>query len=119
MTEDTRKDRTMTRLGNTQHALLCEALRRFECFAVRRDGRKWTPTDLQRAWTGLGTRSEYRPAIDAGLMRGAPCTSPPAPGCMGWWSLTETGAQIVLAWHEAGFGCGNGFDLTATPPRCS
>jgi hypothetical protein len=118
MTEDTFRNKTMTtfRLGNVQHGLLCEALRRFECFAVRRDGRKWTPDDLLRAWTGLGTRSEYRPVIDAGLMQIASCT---APRCIGWWSLTETGAEIVLAWHEAGFGCGNGYELTAIPPRRS
>ena len=70
--------------------------------------------DLLRAWTGLGTRSEYRPVIDAGLMRIASCT---APRCIGGWSLTETGARIVLAWHEAGFGCSNGYELTAIPPK--
>ena len=110
---------TKFRLGNAQHGLLCEALRRFECFAVRRDKCRWTPDDLLRAGTGLGTRSEYRPVIDAGLMRGAACTLSPAPRCIGWWSLTETGARIVLAWHEAGFGCNNGYELTAIPPRRS
>jgi len=110
---------TEFRLGNAQHRLLCEALRRFECFAVRRYGRKWTPDDLLRAWTGLGTRSEYRPVINAGLMRSAACTSSPAPRCTGWWSLTAAGAEIVLAWHEAGFGCGNGYELTTPPPKRS
>jgi hypothetical protein len=107
----------MYRLGTAQHRLLCEALRRFECFAARRDGRRWTPMDLVGAWTGLGTRSEYRAAVDAGLMRGAACTSPPAPRCTGWFSLTETGAQIVLAWHKAGYGCGDGFELAGVPPQ--
>lgn len=107
------------RLGNVQHGLLCEALRRFECFAVRRDHRQWAIEDLLRAWTGLGTAAEYRPVIDAGLMRGAACTSPPARGCPGWWSLTEAGAQIVLAWHEAGYGCGDGYELEKVPPRRS
>ena len=110
---------TKFRLGNAQHDLLCEALRRFECFAVRRDKCRWTPNDLLRAWTGLGTRSEYRPVIEAGLMRGAACTSSPAPRCIGWWSLTEAGAEIVLAWHKAGFGCGDGYELKDTPPQRS
>jgi len=106
---------TKFRLGNAQHRLLCEALRRFECFAVRQNGRKWTPSDLLWAWTGLGTRSEYWSAINAGLMRGAPCTSPPAPRCDGWWSLTEAGARIVLAWHKAGYRCGDGYELIDIP----
>ena len=105
------------RLTSAQHRLLCEAIRRFECFAVHRDCRKWTRRDLLRAWTGLGTTAEYRPVIDAGLMRGAPCTSPPGRGYMGWWSLTEAGARIVLDWHKAGYGCGQGYDLERIPPR--
>lgn len=100
-------------LGRRQHFLLCEALRRFECFAVRNDKRKWTLSDLQAAWTGLGTATTYKPVVDAGFMKVA---TTPNPGFVTWWGLTEKGARIVLAWHKAGFTCGNGYELQKTPP---
>jgi hypothetical protein len=113
------------KLGESAHDMLCEALRRFECFAVRQDRRKWTISHLMNAWTGLGSRTTYKWAIDAGLMTVAPRTTVQAnPGHTSWWSLTEEGARIVLAWHNAGFVCGkdakgyDSFELkTPLPPR--
>jgi len=92
---------------------LVEALRRFECFAVRRDHLKWTLEDLQKAWTGLGSPTSYKAVYEAGLMK-------PHDGQMphrrsGWWVLTERAAKIVLAWHNAGHNCGDGWDVVHNP----
>lgn len=38
-----------TKKNQAANDLLREALRRFECFAVRGDGKKWSLTDLCRA----------------------------------------------------------------------
>lgn len=82
------------------HELLIEALRRFECFAVPRDGRKWKLKDLQHTWTGLGTYTEYKKAIEEGYMTYA---NKPNPRHSQWWKLTEKGAQMLLEWHKAGY----------------
>lgn len=97
------------------YKLLVEALRRFECFAVRRDGKKWTKEDLMNAWIGLGTEADYRPTVEAGLMRIAVGASYPDRGCMGWWGLTERGANIIYRWHKRGFGCKNSYEIKKQP----
>jgi hypothetical protein len=102
------------KLTAPQHRMLCEALRRFECFAVRRDGKKWKLADLQRAWTGLGPRSWYKSAVDGGYMRILDNGYAPRVSC--WWLLTEAGAKIVLHWHKSGYTCGTGYTLTTIPP---
>lgn len=77
--------------------LLEDALRRFDQFAVSRDGLAWTLPNLQKAWTGMGFVSEYQPAVAAGMMKQATAAQP---RCMAWWVLTEEGARVVLAMHE-------------------
>lgn len=104
------------RLGTKQHAYMAEALRRFECFAHRRDGHPWTVDAIRGAWIGLGFRSEYGSLVSAGLMETAPGTTTPASHCMGWWSLTERGARIILAWHHQGYSVGDGWELERQPP---
>jgi hypothetical protein len=75
-----------------QYRLLLEALRRFTRFA---EGRSLTV-----AWTGLGSASAYKPALDGGLMTYA---TEPNPGYSTWFRLTEAGAAIVGKWLDAGF----------------
>ena len=99
-------------LGTNQHRLLVEALRRFELFAVIRDGRNWTLEDLQLAWTGLGTETDYKP-VSKVFMK--PATTG-APRCNLWWCLTEKGARIVLHWHEKGYGCHGSCVINKWPP---
>lgn len=93
------------------HGLLCEALRRYEAFAVRRDGKKWTLEDMTDTWTGLGSTADYRAAVSVGLMKHGPRAGTPQRDSHNtWWSLTGAGAEIVLAWHNKGFGCKDGVD---------
>lgn len=103
-------------LTPAQYELLCEALRRFECFWVRDPARKskWTTTSLMDAWTGLGSKSEYSAAGRAGLM--TPIGHIP-PRTKGWWQLLSRGAAIVLHWHKLGHGCEKGeYSLHTLPP---
>lgn len=83
------------KLTKRQHILLCEALRRHTRFNLR-DLKK----PLGEAWTGLGRETEYRPALNAGLMeRVHPANFPH----LEWWRLTEQGVKIVEGWLAAGF----------------
>ena len=68
----------------SQRDLMLEAIRRLEQFHPNEDP--------LAAWSGLGTRTDYKPALDAGLMEWA---SAPAPRCMGWLRLTEKGLAEV------------------------
>lgn len=97
-----------------QHWLLVEALRRFECFAKGGKRKTWAKEDVMRAWTGLGSRTDYKPAADAGLMviHG---DYPPRVDC--WWRLTDAGADIVLHWHRLGFKCDDKYLVVGDPPR--
>jgi hypothetical protein len=63
--------------------LMEEARRRYESFAMR-DGKK-----LDSAWLGLGPPSQYRPAVEAGLMR--PLHDKATPRVLNWWLLTPEG----------------------------
>mgnify|MGYP001570460100 FL=1 len=85
----------ITRLSVRQHGLLCEALRRQTRFNLH-DLKK----PLTEAWTGLGLATDYKPAVDAGLMT---CATKLNPGYMTWWKLTEPGAKIVQAWIDEGY----------------
>jgi hypothetical protein len=100
------------KLTVSQHLLLCEAFRRLECFSVRRNGCKWELKAMQDQWTGLGTKTLYKPAVDHGFMKRV---SPDRRG-MAWWQLTELGAKIVLAWHNAGYGFNSNHELNFQPP---
>lgn len=63
-----------------------EARRRFESFAMR-DGKS-----LESAWLGLGFPSEYRAAVQAGLMR--PLHGQERPRVLTWYLLTESGVAL-------------------------
>lgn len=65
--------------------LMEEARRRYESFALR--DRK----TLESAWLGLGPPSEYRPAVEAGLMR--PLHGKATPRVLNWWLLTPEGIE--------------------------
>lgn len=100
-------DQRITKRAKSIHDVLCEALRRFEHFAVERDGKHWTMDDIVQAWTGLGTcgRNDYGAALEDGFMQRAhPANSPYDE----WRRLTERGDAIVLAWHDAGYGASTG-----------
>lgn len=101
------------KLTMQQFLLLCEAFRRFECFAVRKDNCKWDVKAMQEPWTGLGTRSQYTPLSDNGLMKQV--HNGQRIGLV-WWQLTEAGANIVLAWHNAGYGYNSKHELNFQPP---
>ena len=86
----------MTRkLTKRQHGCLVEALRRHTRFNMH-DLNK----PLTEAWTGLGSMTDYKPALDAGLMVYA---NSPHPGFSTWWKLTIKGALIVAYWLGQGF----------------
>ncbi len=80
------------RLPYRVHRLLCEALRRYTRFHPGED--------MEMAWTGLGFASEYKPVVDAGLMRFAHHYQP---RCNGWLIMTEGGAAIVKVWISQGY----------------
>ncbi len=75
--------------------LITEALRRWR---LRSDGDHTGGQALTTAWTGLGSATTYKPAVDAGLME---CATSPNPGYMTWWRLTEAGAKAVQALIDA------------------
>lgn len=80
------------RSNSKAHWLLAEALRRYKRF---HDG-----TPLTEAMTGLGSITEYAPAVKAGLMEPV-CN--PKPRITQWWKLTPAGAAIIQSWLDAGF----------------
>lgn len=82
-----RKRQMNYKLNSRPFALLCEALRRHTRFNLR-DLKK----PLSEAWTGLGTYTDYKPAIVADLMT---YVHRPNPRCIQWWRLTDRGAAIV------------------------
>ncbi len=69
--------------------LLKEALRRWN---MGTKGQRTGGETLTTAWTGLGSATQYKPAVDAGLME---CATQLNPGYLTWWRLTEKGAAIV------------------------
>jgi len=79
-------------LTKNVHALLCEALRRYTQFHKDKS--------LTNAWTGLGSKTTYAPAINGGYMV---FDGMPKPRCDGWLYLTDKGAEIVRQWIDAGF----------------
>ena len=81
-------------LSKHQHALLCEALRRYTRHH-QQDGKP-----LTECWTGLGTATDYKPVSDAGLMQIA---TTPNPHFDTWWKLTPAGSKIVQFWLASGF----------------
>ena len=101
------------KLTMRQFLLLCEAFRRFECFAVRKDNCKWDVKAMQESWTGLGTKSQYIPVSDNGLMK--QIHNGQRIGLV-WWQLTESGANIILAWHNAGYAHNSNHELNFQPP---
>lgn len=65
--------------------ILEEAIRRWLSFGANKS--------LETAWTGLGYESEYRPAIEAGLMQWV--DKKPVPRQMLWLKLTPAGVEAV------------------------
>jgi len=51
---------------------------------------------LEQRWLGLGSKSAYRPVLEAGLMRFHDGKNPP-PRCMGWLVLTPKGVTAMKA----------------------
>lgn len=102
-------------LSQKQHMFLVDALRRYECFTVRSGNGKWNLADLQKALTGLGYKTEFKPVTEAGLMV---VNGKYAPRCYRWYRLTEAGAKIVLRWHKQGYKCDSEQDycITKLPP---
>ncbi len=72
--------------------LLREALRRWR---MRPRGEHTGGETLTTAWLGLGSKTQYGPALDAGWMNYA---TMPNPGYATWWRLTNAGAAIVRGW---------------------
>ena len=83
------------KLSTNQHYLLCEALRRYTRFNLLD-----LKYPLDKAWTGLGSYTTYKPALNANLMT---YIHEPNPRCIQWWKLTEKGAAIVQNWLDEGF----------------
>lgn len=68
--------------------------------------RRWLNADpherakgIEDAWTGLGSATDYAPAVRAGLMTVA---TEPNPGYRTWWKLTPQGAAIAMSWIARG-----------------
>lgn len=55
---------------------------------------------LRERWLGLGTESNYRPVLTAGLMQWV--EEKPTPRTMGWLKLTEKGEDIIRRFAAAG-----------------
>jgi len=74
----------------TQQALE-EARRRW---FLRSDGDHTGGQTLTTAWTGLGTKTDYKGALEHGIMEWA--TTAPAPRCIRWLRLTDKGAAMLF-----------------------
>lgn len=74
-----------------QKALLREAYRRWTKFNHGKT--------IRTAWTGLGSATDYKSAVDAGLMEPV---HELRSGSTIWWKLTEKGvlAMVMLGWIE-------------------
>lgn len=81
----------MKKLSKPNMHLLIEATRRYTRFHQGED--------LNRAWCGLGTASQYKTALEAGLMEFA---KPTPKGTRGWLLLTDAGVEIVKTWIDMG-----------------
>lgn len=79
-------------LNAREHGALTEALRRRTRFFEKDRG-------IRDQWTGLGGVSEYKFAVNAGLMTRV---HQPNPGHSEWWRLTERGARIISYWMGRG-----------------
>ena len=65
--------------------LLFEALRRWIIWGDNKS--------LTEAWTGLGCKTTYKSALNAGLMEWV--YGPPKTGTMGWLKLTPKGVDVL------------------------
>lgn len=80
-------------IGNRAHWALKEALRRYTRFH--------RGEDLLTAWTGLGTKTTYKEALEKGFM--AWVHGEPYPRTANWLRLTSKGARIVQRWLDQGY----------------
>jgi len=63
---------------------------------------------LEQSWTGLGYMTDYKPAIQEGLMDWI--HGKYQPRVMDWLHLTPKGVRIVQYWIDNGYGKRNGYD---------
>ena len=81
-------------MTNQVEGLIREAIRRWLCFAESRSTADGRCDTLGEAWTGLGSKSIYKPVLDLGLMKWVNGREP-APRTMGWLQLTPKGVTMV------------------------
>jgi hypothetical protein len=74
--------------------LMVEAVRRH---TMNSEGNRHKP--LGEKWLGLGSKTEYAPALDQGLMQ---WVSVPQRGCQGWLKLTPLGENVFLKFLSCG-----------------
>lgn len=101
------------RMSKKTFGLLKEALRRYECFAVRQRNQTWDIESIVSNFTGYGNFIQHQIAVDEGYM--VPNEPDANRGHTQWWSLTEKGARLILKWHEQGFTCGEEWKLVTMP----
>lgn len=80
-------------LRKFEHECLVEALRRRQRFNDLKQS-------IDAQWTGLGTASTYKQAVQGGYMVVATARNP---GHNTWWQLTEKGARVVAYWLGQGY----------------
>jgi hypothetical protein len=91
-----RETATEYKLTSGEMFALTEALRRHLRFHDHATG----GTSITKHWTGLGSATQYKAAVSAGLME---CATELNPRYTTWWRLTEKGARIVAYWLGQGW----------------
>ena len=90
----------LTVLRKQEYYCLVEALRRRSRFHMAGPGD--THTAITNQWTGLGSATTYKQAVQAGYMESIP-KHEKNPGYHCWWRLTPKGALVVAYWIGLGF----------------
>lgn len=85
------------KLRKQEHWVLIEALRRRLRFAGDGPG----PSPITKQWTGLGSPTQYKQAVEGGYMQATP--TPNFARHIGWWRLTDKGARIIAYWIGQGW----------------
>jgi hypothetical protein len=98
---------TRRAMSQSSYNLMIEALRRYCMFHAGEP--------LDQAWIGLGTASEYKPALESGLMRWA--HGKPSVRCLGWLTLTPKGQNIMLKWMAGGYHFANYNEIHPNYPQ--
>ena len=90
------KNNGSIRLRKDEYGCLVEALRRHSRFFTNPSG----GPAITSHWTGLGSATTYKQAVEAGYMTLATASNP---GHDTWWRLTEKGAKVICFWLGAGY----------------